>query len=226
MCMFVTCFEMKAGELTVVDKHIVEVLGSLSWGLSLACTLDEGQGGQTRSPLVPNKLPWLLPHKGRMPGRGRTQVWITALQVPDRRRSEGMWGERPLPSHFRHDWRQRDGSVCVCPALKVTLNCIKDLRHFVCQEQCVLLTHYSLFTVITVSGWIKEMISDTTFISRMMCHNTVNLELWCVICHDITYVWYPDVHKCTVINWHHHDYSSQHTFADVWETFKEQTSVM
>lgn len=40
----------------------------MAWRVSLPSALDEVQSRQTRPPLVTNKLPWLLPHKGRMPG--------------------------------------------------------------------------------------------------------------------------------------------------------------
>lgn len=53
--------------LTMHSKNIAG-LGPMAWWLPLP-TLDEGW--QTGSPLVPDKLPRLLPHKGRVPGRSR-----------------------------------------------------------------------------------------------------------------------------------------------------------
>lgn len=53
--------------LTMHSKYIAG-LDPMAWRLSPS-TLDEGW--QTRSPLVPYKLPRLLPHKGSVPGRSR-----------------------------------------------------------------------------------------------------------------------------------------------------------
>lgn len=66
--------------LTVHGKHIAG-LSPMARRLSLP-TLDEGR--QTGSPLVPYKLPWLLPHKGRVPGRSRdSPSWTGLLTVQE-----------------------------------------------------------------------------------------------------------------------------------------------
>lgn len=70
-------------------------------------TLDEGR--QTGSPLVPYKLPRLLPHKGRVPGRSRdSPSWtelLTVQQWATQQCEDGETVETPFP-----------GSAC--PALE------------------------------------------------------------------------------------------------------------
>lgn len=65
--------------LLTVHSENVTGLGPMARRLSPS-TLDEGR--QTGSPLVPYKLPRLLPHKGRVPGRSRdSQSWTQLLAV-------------------------------------------------------------------------------------------------------------------------------------------------
>lgn len=64
--------------LTMNCKNIAGLSSMARW-VPLPSTLDEVQSRQTRPPLVANKLPWLLPHKGRMPGRSRESQPITIL---------------------------------------------------------------------------------------------------------------------------------------------------
>lgn len=68
--------EVKLECLTVNCKHVAG-LGSMAWWVPLPSALDEVQSRQTWPPLVANKLPWLLPHKGRMPGRSRESQPLT-----------------------------------------------------------------------------------------------------------------------------------------------------
>lgn len=68
--------ELEPDFLTVNCKHVAG-LRSMAWRVPLPSALDEVQSRQTRPPLVANKLPWLLPHKGRMPGRSRESQSIT-----------------------------------------------------------------------------------------------------------------------------------------------------
>lgn len=68
--------ELNLNFLTVNCKNVAG-LRSMAWRVPLPSALDEVQSRQTRPPLVANKLPWLLPHKGRMPGRSRESQPIT-----------------------------------------------------------------------------------------------------------------------------------------------------
>jgi len=76
-----TEFSRVLSEIFVLTVHSKNVTGldPMARRLSLS-TLDEGW--QTRSPLVPYKLPRLLPHKGRVPGRSRDSAnWTELLTV-------------------------------------------------------------------------------------------------------------------------------------------------
>lgn len=96
-------FQSKQCWLTMHSKNIAG-LSPMARRLSLP-TLDEGW--QTGSPLVPYKLPRLLPHKGRVPGRSRdSPSWTELLTVEKRatqQREERLKAESPWP-----------GSVCHC----------------------------------------------------------------------------------------------------------------
>lgn len=87
--------------LTVHSKNVTG-LSPMAWRLSLS-TLNEGW--QTGSPLVPYKLPRLLPHKGRVPGRSRdSPSWTELLTVQQWAAGQGgdrEKGQTPFP-----------GSVC------------------------------------------------------------------------------------------------------------------
>lgn len=71
----------------------------MAWRLSLS-TLDEGW--KTGSPLVPYKLPRLLPHKGRVPGLSRdSPSWIQLLTVQQLATKQGRDREKtgaPFPA--------------------------------------------------------------------------------------------------------------------------------
>lgn len=91
--------------LTMHGKDIAGLI-PMAWRLSLS-TLDEGW--QTGSPLVPYKLPRLLPHKGRMPGRSRdSPSWTELLTVQ-------QWATR------RGGGREKEGTPfpgSACPFLE------------------------------------------------------------------------------------------------------------
>ena len=81
--------------LTVHSKNVTG-LDPMAWRLSPS-TLDEGR--QTRSPLVPYKLPRLLPHKGTVPGRSRdSPSWTQLLTVNSL--PPGRDGIRRRQEHF------------------------------------------------------------------------------------------------------------------------------
>lgn len=96
-------FQSKQCRLTMHGKNIAGLSPMARW-LSLP-TLDEGR--QTGSPLVPYKLPRLLPHKGRVPGRSRdSPSWTELLTVQERatrQPEDRLKVESPCP-----------GSVCHC----------------------------------------------------------------------------------------------------------------
>lgn len=95
--------------LTVNGKH-VEGLRSMTRWVSPPSTLDEVQSRQTGPPLVANKLPWLLPHKGRMPGRSReSQAIKFAISILERWIETDLKGETPL-------WRPLQGAHPVSAA--------------------------------------------------------------------------------------------------------------
>lgn len=88
--------------LTVHSKNVTW-LGPMAWWLSLS-TLDEGR--QTWSPLFPYKLPRLLPHKGRVPGRSRdSPSWSQLLTVQQLATGQGGGKEKKTGTPF-------PGSVC------------------------------------------------------------------------------------------------------------------
>ena len=112
--------------LTVNSENIT-VLGPVARWLS-SPTLDEGR--QTRSPLFPYKLPRLLPHKGRVPGRSRdSPSWTQLLTVQQlATRQGGREGGKektgtPFPGSVRplleYGWcwsptQIRIAPVCLC----------------------------------------------------------------------------------------------------------------
>lgn len=82
--------------LTVHFKNITGLCG-MTRRLSFS-TLDEGW--QTGSPLVPYKLPRLLPHKGRVPGRSRdSPSWTKLFTVQQwaTRKAGDREDETPFP---------------------------------------------------------------------------------------------------------------------------------
>jgi hypothetical protein len=105
-----------------MHSEYVTVMGPMSWWLSLP-TLDEVQRRQTRSPLVPNKLPRLLPHKGRVPGRSRVSklgslsAWVRgAWWVGDGEQGPPPWCDFPqsvwplqMFTSASHRWHQSSG---------------------------------------------------------------------------------------------------------------------
>lgn len=104
----VSNFRRLLSEEFVITVHSENVTGlrPMAWRLPPP-TLDEGR--QTGSPLVPYKLPRLLPHKGRVPGHSRdSPSWFQLLTLQQWATRQGGDRERtrtPFP-----------GSVC--PPLK------------------------------------------------------------------------------------------------------------
>lgn len=126
--------------LTVHRKNVTG-LGPMAWRLSLS-TLDEGR--QTGSPLVPYKLPRLLPHKGRVPGRSRdSPSWTQLLTVQLLAARQGGDGEKtgtPFPGSvcplLEYGWCRspmqiRSTPVCLC------LSCINGAWVLQRSKKCI-----------------------------------------------------------------------------------------
>lgn len=101
-------------------------LGAMARRLSPS-TSDEGR--QTRSPLVPDKLPRLLPHKGTVPGRSRDSPnWtelVTLQKLVTKQGRERETTGSPVPDSVRPllEFGSR-GSAVQIRITPVCLSCI------------------------------------------------------------------------------------------------------